>query len=283
MKQIRFRVLSLVAVVMLVCVAPVGAGPRPEETDKTGCADHPLFTRMENMYIIHCRSSEFDQATFRVGKNPPWVVEGKFFEIRYTTQAGAVPPTPVAIIRNHQQAITRIGGKVVAEDQRYTLLKVEKDGRVIWAQVDTAWGKGYMLTIVEEQAMAQEVVASAELFRTGLKESGHVEVPGIYFDTGKAVLKPESDAAVAEIARLLAADPGLKVYVVGHTDSVAGLDLNMNLSQARAEAVVQALVTKHAIAAERLRALGVGPAAPVASNETEDGRARNRRVELVKQ
>ncbi len=103
-----------------------------------------------------------------------------------------------------------------------------------------------MLTIVEKQSMVQEVVASAEVFQSGLKASGHVEVPGIFFDTGKSELKPESDAAVGEVAKLLNADPSLKVYVVGHTDNVASLELNTKLSQVRAEAVVQALVTKHA-------------------------------------
>jgi outer membrane protein OmpA-like peptidoglycan-associated protein len=131
--------------------------------------------------------------------------------------------------------------------------------------------------------MVQEVAASAALFQSGLKISGHVEVPGIYFDTGKAELKPESDAAVAEVARLLKTDPSLKVYVVGHTDNVASLELNMQLSQARAQAVVQALVGKHGIAAGRLIGRGAGPLAPVASNDAEAGRSKNRRVELVKQ
>jgi hypothetical protein len=108
-----------------------------------------------------------------------------------------------------------------------------------------------MLTIVAKQAMQQEVVPSAELFQAGLKTTGHVEVPGVFFDTGKSELKPESDAAVAEVAKLLEADPALKVYVVGHTDNVASLDLNTKLSQTRADAVVQALVAKHGIAAGR--------------------------------
>jgi outer membrane protein OmpA-like peptidoglycan-associated protein len=110
-----------------------------------------------------------------------------------------------------------------------------------------------------------------------------VEVPGIFFDTGKSELKPESDSAVAEVAKLLKADPALKVYVVGHTDNVASLDLNLKLSQARAESVVHALVSKHEIAAARLTGRGVGPLTPVASNDNEEGRARNRRVELVRQ
>lgn len=253
-----------------------------KEADLANCKDHPLFTRMENMHIILCKTAEFDRVVYKAGKGTEYAVEGKRFDIKYTTDSGKTAPVPVAIIRNHQQAIGKIGGVVVFEDPRYTLLKFSKDGKEIWAQVDTAWGKGYLLTIVEKKEMAQEVVSTAELFKSGLKESGHVEVAGIYFDTGKSVLKPESNGAVAEIVKLLKADPALKVFVVGHTDNVASLELNMNLSQARAEAVVHALVAEHGIAADRLVGRGVGPLAPVASNDSEEGRAKNRRVELVK-
>jgi outer membrane protein OmpA-like peptidoglycan-associated protein len=79
------------------------------------------------------------------------------------------------------------------------------------------------------------------------------------------------------------ADPALKLYVVGHTDNVGLLDANLKLSQARADAVVQSLVTTHGIPAARLRAFGHGPTTPVSSNATDAGRALNRRVELVQQ
>jgi OmpA-OmpF porin, OOP family len=272
------------AIVLIITTAPIFAAPQATETDVAGSKDHPLFTRMQNMFIAVYKTVEFEREEFRTGKgNQTTPVEGKRFEIRYQTKTGNIAPSPLAIIRNHQEAIKRIGGTVMYEDQRYTVLKVSRDGKEIWAQVDTAWGKGYMLIIVEKAAMVQEVVASAELFQSGLKATGHVEVPGIFFDTGKSELKPESDAAVAEVAKLLKADPALKVYIVGHTDNVAALDLNTKLSQARAEAVVQALVAKHGIAAARLIGRGVGPLTPVASNDSEEGRAKNRRVELVKQ
>ncbi len=94
-------------------------------------------------------------------------------------------------------------------------------------------------------------------------------------------MKPESEAALKEVAKLLSSDPGLKLLVVGHTDSVGQLEANMKLSQARAEAVVQALTKTYSVAATRLKALGAGPIAPAATNRTEEGRAKNRRVELV--
>lgn len=261
----------------------VGAALPLAAADAAGCQDHPLFTRMQGMKIVSCRTVDFNRFAFRTGKAGTSPVEGKYFEIRYTLDGPGNAPSPVAIIRNHQQAIGKIGGTTIFEDARYTTLKASRGGKEIWAQVDTAWGRGYMLTIVEKQGMVQEVASSMEAFRSGIQANGHVEVPGIYFETGKSVLKPESQAAVAEVAKLLNADPNLKVYVVGHTDNVAALDLNMRLSQARAEAVTQALVTRHGIAVARLIPRGAGPLAPVTANDTEDGRAKNRRVELVKQ
>jgi OmpA-OmpF porin, OOP family len=271
---------------LMPCVLIVGLAPlalAAPQADAPGCKDHPLFTRMPGMRVVSCRVADFDQMTFKTGKATQEHAEGRRFEIRYALPAGPSAPSPLAIIRNHQQAIAAIGGTTIYEDTRYTTLKVAKDGKEIWAQVDTAWQRGYVLIIVEKQAMVQEVTANADLFKAGLKTTGHVEVPGIFFDTAKADLKPESDAAVAEVAKLLKADPALKVYVVGHTDNVSTLEINLKLSQARADAVVQALVTKHGIAAGRLAGRGVGPLAPVASNDADDGRARNRRVELVKQ
>lgn len=283
MTRVRSARFIVASAFIFSAVSLLTGAPQAKDTDAAGCTDHPLFTRMQNMHIVSCKALDFDQFPFRTGKGATTPVEGKRVEIRYQINTGNKAPSPLAIIRNHQQAITAIGGTARYEDQRYATLTVAKDSKEIWAQVDTAWGGGYFLTIIEKQAMTQEVTASAELFQSGLKASGHVEVPGIFFDTGKAVLKPESDAAIAEIAKLLKADPALKVYVVGHTDSVAALDLNMKLSQARAEAVVQALVGKHGISAARLAGRGVGPLAPVATNDSEEGRAKNRRVELVKQ
>ncbi|SEL17676.1 OmpA family protein [Roseivivax marinus] len=103
----------------------------------------------------------------------------------------------------------------------------------------------------------------------------------IYFDTNEATLTPKSDAALAEMAKLLSDNPDIDVYIVGHTDTVGGYDFNLDLSRRRAQAVVDALVGSHGVSADRVVPAGVGPLAPVASNATGDGQARNRRVELV--
>lgn len=104
---------------------------------------------------------------------------------------------------------------------------------------------------------------------------------GIYFDTNSAEIKPESKPALEEIGKLLRNNPDLKLLVVGHTDNVGDFDFNLQLSQRRAEAVVRALVREQGVAVSRLRSHGVSFAAPVATNDDEEGRAKNRRVELV--
>jgi OOP family OmpA-OmpF porin len=125
-------------------------------------------------------------------------------------------------------------------------------------------------------------VSAADL-ASDLTKTGHTALYGIYFDTGKADVKPESEPALAEVAKLLNQQPAIKLIVAGHTDNVGDFASNMDLSKRRAQAVVQALSTKYAVAATRLNPQGLGQCAPVASNDDDAGRARNRRVELVKQ
>lgn len=136
--------------------------------------------------------------------------------------------------------------------------------------------------IVEIAAMQEAMVAvNAEGLGAGLDRDGRASIYGIFFDTGQSTIKPESKSTLDEIAALLKTRPALKLYVVGHTDTTGSLAQNRRLSEARARAVVNALVRNYRIAVARLEGHGVGPLAPVASNAEEAGRAKNRRVELV--
>jgi OOP family OmpA-OmpF porin len=127
------------------------------------------------------------------------------------------------------------------------------------------------------------VTIDAAAMAKDISSTGHVALYGIYFDTDKADLKPESQPTLQEIAKVLKHDASLKLYIVGHTDNVGGFDYNIGLSQRRAAAVVNELTAKHGIAATRLKPAGVGMLSPVGPNDHEEGRAKNRRVELVKQ
>ncbi len=145
---------------------------------------------------------------------------------------------------------------------------------------------GVYLEIVETQAMETgKVVAdlSAADMARGLAADGRVALYGIYFATDKAQLEPASRPALAEMAKLLQSDPKLAVYIVGHTDNVGSLAHNTDLSQRRAEAVAAALAGEYKVDPKRLTARGVASLAPVASNDADAGRAKNRRVELVRQ
>ena len=249
--------------------------------DKPGCSDHTLFpTRMPNYRIEACEVKEFTQYAFRVANGKRQTVEGKFTFITYAVDDRKDDQSGLAVVRNYENALQKIGGAVQGSDpQRWVTGSVIVDKQEVWAEAEKGNSKIW-LRIIERQAMQQHVVADAAAFGNDLKATGHVAVHGIYFDTGKAVLKPESAPALQEVAKPLGADPSLKLWVVGHTDSVGEIEGNMKLAQARAEVVVTAVTTTHGIAATRLKGYGLGPLAPVASNDTDDGRAKNRRVEV---
>jgi len=140
------------------------------------------------------------------------------------------------------------------------------------------------IQIVEPKAMQTgQVTVNAKALGEGLQAKGRIALYGLYFDTGKADVKPESRAQLVEMANLLKAQPGLKVYVVGHTDNQGQPDSNMTLSLQRAQAVVSELTSGYKVDGRRLQARGVGSLAPLAANTSEEGRAQNRRVELVVQ
>ena len=283
MRSLR-NALPAMLVASLAAASLAAAPLAAQKPDAPNCKDHAVISRLPGYWIQSCTLKQFDAYTFAVGKGKTAPVEGQFTEIRYQPPASlTTKPSTLQMLRNVENAVKQVGGTLVAAESSKETLKLTKDGKELWIEAWADFTGQYILTIVEKAAMAQELVANAAAFADGLKTTGHITVEGILFETGKSTLKPESDAAITEVAKLLKADAGLKLYVVGHTDNVGALDGNMKLSQDRAQSVVQALIKTHGIAAARLKAYGDGPYAPVASNDAEEGRAKNRRVELVKQ
>lgn len=138
------------------------------------------------------------------------------------------------------------------------------------------------VSVLEQQAMTYKMIDAAKMSKE-IAETGRIALYGINFDTAKTDIKPESQPTIREIAELLQKQPDLKLVIVGHTDNQGSLEYNMDLSSRRAKAVRDALVKEHGIAAARLSAWGAGFLVPMASNKGEEGRAKNRRVELVEQ
>jgi len=257
------------------------------QADIAGSKDYPGITRMPNTYIRAYVYSDFDSFPFYVTANnreTKQTVEGKLYKIYYKIKEGTAPGSALQTVRNYQNAARAAGGQILydyaAGDNRVTTIRLRRGSAEIWMYIN-AYKVEYELYIVEKQAMEQQVVVDAAAMASSIADTGSVAIYGINFDTAKSDLKPESDAAIAEIAKLLTGNPALKVYIVGHTDMVGDAASNVKLSQARAQSVIAALVSKHKIAAARLIAFGNGPYAPVATNKTDDGRGRNRRVELV--
>ena len=269
---------------LLIAVMIVAAGLPAQQKDSGQCKDHPAFTRMPDYWIYSCQQKQFDSYAFTVGKGKTEAVEGQYWMIAYRPQNAMVSkPSELQIQRNFENAVQKQGGKVLWSEKSRSTFQLAGAGVEIWAELRTDFTSGYRLFIVQKQGMAQDIVADAAAMASDINATGHVAVYGIYFDSGKATVKPESAQAIGEIAKLLKTQPALKLFVVGHTDNQGTVDGNIRLSQDRAEAVQKALTTEHGIAAARLRAYGCGQFAPVASNDGEEGRAKNRRVELVKQ
>ena len=276
------KIIRTPLLVLITCLLVTSLGLNAQ--DVKGSQDHPLLTRMPNFSINNYQVKEFDQFKFKNEQGKEFAVEGKKYQISYKLSEGSPVPSYIQILRNFQNAITKIGGKKLYEDSINTFLKLEKDGKVTWVHV-IAFGSGsrYTLDIIEEEQMAQDVVADAAAMANDIGSTGKVAVYGIYFDTNKTDVKPESEPAIKEIANLLEQNPALKLYIVGHTDNVGSLEANMDLSKRRAESVISYLVTNHKANGARLKGMGVGPLSPVASNKTDEGKAKNRRVELVEQ
>lgn len=177
-------------------------------------------------------------------------------------------------------------------DQKYLAVKLTRpEGEVVVVLYTVAaYGVGGVnknrvftqLDIIEVKAMQTgQVQVDAAAMAREIAAKGRVALYGIYFDTNRAEVKPESKSALDEIGNLLKQNPTLKLLVVGHTDSAGDYAYNLELSRKRAESVVQVLTRQYGIVSARLKSTGVAYAAPVASNRAEDGRAKNRRVELV--
>ncbi|MFA5940138.1 MAG: OmpA family protein [Sinimarinibacterium sp.] len=286
--------MRVAAALALLCTAGAVAAE-----DAEGCKDHPLFNRIKGYGLSECSSQGFDEGRFPVGeahvdRDPSFTyetVEGPKSELGYYTLEGEQPASALQVVRNFQNAAKAAGGSVLGEyrhdpfdlsqiggGERATTIRLKQGNREVFALVRASSEGTYHLTIVEREAMQQEIVANALLDK--INQAGFVAID-VRFDTGKATIKPESSKLLDEVATALKSAAALRLEVAGHTDNVGGAAANQTLSEARAQSVVAALVAR-GIAADRLTPRGYGQTRPVAPNTTEDGRAANRRVELVK-
>lgn len=273
------RCRALPILILFVAVVSASSVGNAQE-DREGCSDHPLLNRLEDFYIEGCKDAEYSGHKFTTPEGEKQV-EGLFASISYRRPASSPEMSGLEMIRNYTNAIAAIGGEVIYEGRYSASMRVVVGDREVWIEVSPYGKRAYRLDFIERQAMNQQIVADAAALLADLERAGHAVLHGLFFDTDLAVVKPESEAALTEIGKLLNDNPEMEVFVVGHTDMSGSLEHNLDLSRLRAEAVIEALSGQYGVSGERMAARGVGPFAPVASNDTEAGRALNRRVELV--
>lgn len=258
------------------------------QDDAEGCTDYPMFNRMPGFHIGSCEMKEFDAFNFTIenssdGDAKTETVEGKYFYYWYDHNEGVENVSALQIFRNFENALKQMNativGKVVESGNSYSFIcaKVVRGSQEVWVRIEAS-GADYTMYFVERALMEQYIQAGMIL--EGLNKDGFFALD-ILFDTGKATIKEESKPLIDQVYEMLKANPSLKVSIEGHTDNVGDPQANKTLSENRAKAVVEYLIAK-GIPKERLSSKGWGQEMPVADNRKEDGRAKNRRVEIVK-
>lgn len=266
---------------------------------------HPLITPYAGSYIEGEEVKEFDEQLLVIGKvQQDGTVKTKKLEGKVTRIDYRDPDNRSSLerMRNYEQALRKAGFEIIYNcskeecgpeiqiasigyfpPERYlTAFRKGREGNA-WIGVFVAAGPWTKIRIIEERTMESGMVrVTADILKTNILKDGHMALYGIHFDTGKADIRPESAETLKEIATFLQDNPSLHIYVVGHTDNVGKHEDNMELSNKRAGVIVHELIAKYEVSPTNLQPEGVGPLAPVATNDSKEGRELNRRVEIVK-
>jgi OOP family OmpA-OmpF porin len=286
------RTTASVCALALLWIAAPQARAQDVQQDAQGCKDPTLLSRVPGCWIEECEQKDFDSVPlyrekenpdqFEVTKQKP--VEGKTAVVGYTCAANV---SPLQIARNAEGALRSAGYTLVVSGNitnnvgsHVPAVVAKKGGQWVQVVTDTG-GRSYILSAVREAEMNQEMKADATTMAAEIQKTGHVAVYGINFDTGQATIKPESDAVLREMVTVLTSNPSWRMRIEGHTDNVGTKALNDELSTRRSASVETWLVA-HGVEKSHLAHAGYGDVRPVADNTTAEGRAKNRRVELVK-
>jgi outer membrane protein OmpA-like peptidoglycan-associated protein len=258
------------------------------QQDDPGCSEKTFkfFTPFDGFYLKdYCNYSEFGSYEFLVDNGARSIKkEGVYREVWFQKKDDNTRTVSgLQILQNHVNAIKAVGGTVVKESDG-SVFKTTYQGKELWIYVNSNTNStdldNYGIMSIEVDVMKQEV--SAQDIKGSIDSQGKIALYGILFDTGKSDIKPESEPSIRSVAGYLTDNPGVNVFIVGHTDNTGNYDMNLKLSKSRGESVRNYLVAKYNISPARLTGDGVGPVCPVSTNDTDAGKALNRRVEIVK-
>ena len=287
-------------------------------SDIDGAKDYPLVSRFQGSVIEWYQIRNFDRyfiLSVKDNKISNYEIDGKITRIQY---AVGKEHSAFEIYKSYENSLKASGFKILTtlndkncgvnlqeqlynrefnglnklpsgakdpgDDEFYYLAAKKKiDNKDIYIVVYTGFERGSLeitFDAIEVQSIEKGLVSVKDL-ETDISQNGHIAIYDIHFDTAKSVIKPESSDALKNIAEYLNANPNKKYLIVGHTDNTGNFDANMKLSLDRAKSVMNELVTKYGVKQEQLKAYGDGQTAPITTNKTDEGKAKNRRVEIV--
>ncbi|WP_084884744.1 OmpA family protein [Vibrio sp. qd031] len=280
---------------------------------KTTPQDHPAFDPMPGAVIKDYDAVDYEVATLILSKpyeknnrayaDETLELEGKLTHIHYILPKKY---SSLQTFRNYQKLAKRQGMDVLytcertcyrgnlgdfdelIQNHRGVYLNGSEEIQYFAAQKGNLYLSLFVNVMQQRTHVWQFVIEAGEVnddllspMAYELQASGSIDLYGIYFDSGKSTLKAESSSELAELAEVLQQFPDLNIEIIGHTDSNGSSLANEKLSLKRAQAVRKQLNVQHAVASNRLQAEGLGESMPVADNSTKEGRAKNRRVEIV--
>lgn len=251
----------------------------PAQADNPKCHESKTVTRMPGCVILRCEYKDYNVAEMPMKRGDKTTVEGDFERTIYRCPK---EKSPLELGRNTEGALKNAGftihySYVYGSGARY-YMTAQKGAQ--WVNL-VVMGDSYDLTTVKQKQMEQVMTANAEGWAQQVNQTGRVSLYGINFDTGKATIRPDSEPVLSEMLKMFQANASWAMVVAGHTDNVGAKELNAALSRQRAEAVI-AWLAGHGVEKSRLVAAGFGDSRPVAENTSEEGRQKNRRVDLVK-
>ena len=271
----------LAFLVVMVCLLAGSAWAEGEKSDF-------IFGKMKSYTLSDQQIKDYEALTVKMPKAESTeyeekTIEGKYVCTRYQFSAEATDPSTLQVLRTYENAVTKLGGTILYKDDHRFDAHFTKDGKEYY-MVLGVYNSGNIFDIeIVEPAELEEVldILDSNAIVDALQTKGQISLY-INFDSGKATIKPDSKSVIDEVVKALQSKPDLKVKVEGHTDNVGNEAANQQLSDDRAKAVMEA-VAAAGIDPARMTSEGFGMSKPIADNNTEEGRAQNRRVELVRQ
>ncbi|EOZ96724.1 hypothetical protein A33Q_2034 [Indibacter alkaliphilus LW1] len=250
------------------------------------CDLHPLLNALPQHSISGCEEKEYDKLkvdfTDRDGTWIQYEKAGYFLKTYYSFDGDwEKRPSNAMIFQNYIQAVASKGGSVINESKSVVLLTLKSGSDTWWIQIQSDQSGTFSVSAVKEESMNQYIVLSAEDIAKEMEANGKATFYGIFFDTDKSEIKPESKETLEQMANYLKSNAQVNVFIVGHTDNTGAFEHNQKLSERRAEAVVNYLIENYQITASRLEEYGVSSLSPVSANTSEEGKSKNRRVEMV--